>query len=223
MEQESRHQCLIYEGSPSLQLPALAGIVRRKLNEGHRCLYLNSRPMVAGMRSYLSAAGIDVEQKIAKASLILSSEPSISADGDFNVDSMLHKLEEALDQALNDGYKGLWATGDMTFEFGPQKNFAKLMEYEWKLEELFRKRPGLYGVCQYHRGTLPHEVMRQGLQTHQMIFINETLSRINLHYAPAGRLPRDQRAKNAELDETINALCQLQNTKFSAIPNQSLE
>lgn len=212
MEQESRHQCLIYEGSPSLRLPALAATVQRKLNEGYRCLYLNSRPMVAGMRSYLSAAGIDVEQKIAKASLILTSEPSVSEDGDFDVASMLHKLEDALDQALKDGYKGLWATGDMTWEFGPQKNFGKLMEYEWKLEELFRKRPELCGVCQYHRDTLPHEVMRQGLQTHRMIFINETLSRINLHYAPSGRLSRDQRAKNAELDETINALCRLQNT-----------
>ena len=82
MEQESRHQCLIYEGSPSQQLPTLAAMVQRMLNEGYRCLYLNSRPMVAGMRSYLAAAGIDVEQEIAKASLVLSSEPSVSADGD---------------------------------------------------------------------------------------------------------------------------------------------
>ncbi len=35
---------------------------------------------------------------------------------------MLHKLEDALDQALSDGYKGLWATGDMTWEFGSEKN-----------------------------------------------------------------------------------------------------
>ncbi len=223
MEQESRHQCLIYEGSPSQQLPALAAIIQQKLNAGQRCLYLNSRPMVAGMRSYLSAAGVDVEQKIAKASLILSSEPCVSADGDFDIDSMLHKLEDALDQALNDGYQGLWATGDMTFEFGPQKNFAKLLEYEWKLEELFRKRPELCGICQYHRDTLPHEVMRQGLLTHRMFFINETLSRINPHFAPSGRLSRNQESRNSELDETINALCQFLNTKFAGIPSQLLE
>lgn len=223
MEQESRHQCLIYEGSPSQQLPALAAMAQRKLNEGHRCLYLNSRPMVAGMRSYLAAAGIDVEQEVAKARLVLSSEPSVSADGDFNVDLMLHKLEDALDQALKDRYKGLWATGDMTWEFGPQKNFTKLMEYEWKLEELFRKRPELCGVCQYHRDTLSHEAMRQGLLTHRMFFINETLSRINPHYAPSGRLWRDQTAKNSELDETINALCQFLNAKFAEIPSPLLE
>ncbi len=66
MEAEARHQCLIYEGSPSRQLPALAAVIKRKLDEGHRCLYLNSRPMVAGMRSYLAAIDIDVLSVTAK-------------------------------------------------------------------------------------------------------------------------------------------------------------
>lgn len=68
--------------------------------------------MVAGMRSYLAATGMDVAN--------------------------------ALDQALDDGYIGLWVTGDMTWEFGPEKNFAKLLEYEWRLEELFHRRPELW-------------------------------------------------------------------------------
>jgi len=55
-----RHQCLIYKGSPSLQLSAIAALVRQKVNENYRCLYLNSPVMVAGMRCYLAAAGIDV-------------------------------------------------------------------------------------------------------------------------------------------------------------------
>jgi hypothetical protein len=32
---------------------------------------------------------------------------------------MMAKLEDAVTQALADGYKGLWATGDMGWEFGP--------------------------------------------------------------------------------------------------------
>jgi hypothetical protein len=212
MEHECRHQCLIYEGSPSEQLPSLAAMIRRKLDEGHRCLYLNSRPMVAGMRSYLSATGIDVVQEIAKASLVLSSDPSVSSDGDFNVDVMLHRLEDALEQALDDGYKGILCTGDMTYEFGPRKDFSKLMEYEWRLEDLFRKRQEIFGICQYHRDSLPHEATRQALLTHRELFINETLSRINPHFIPSR--PADiHDAKNRALDEMIGTLCQLQNRK----------
>lgn len=185
MEPERRHQCLIYKGPPSIQLPALAAIIKQKLAEGHRCMYLNSRPMVAGMRSYLAAIGVDVAGDVDKAQLIFSSEPATDADGNFNIDSMLYKLEDALDQALSDGYKGLWATGDMTWEFGSEKNFSKLMEYERRLEILFQKRPALCGICQYHQDTLSPEAIQQGLMTHQTIFVNETLSRVNPHFVSA--------------------------------------
>ena len=86
-EHESRHQCIIYEGSPSLKLPVIAALIQRKLEEGYRCLYLNSTPMVAGMRSTLMAMGIDVVSEIAKARLVLSSEP-VTSGGYFNVEKM---------------------------------------------------------------------------------------------------------------------------------------
>jgi hypothetical protein len=212
MEDKFRHQCLIYNGSPSQQLPALAAAIQQKLDEGLRCLYLNSRPMVTGLRSCLAARGVDVGYEVAKARLILSSEPMISADGDFEVGLMLEKLEGALDQALNDGYQGLFATGDMTWEFGSEKNFAKLMESEYRLEELFSRRQELYGICQYHQDTLPREVTRRGLLTHRMIFINETLARINPHYVPFEQ-SNMQLAMNPDLDEMVTAVCQLPHTK----------
>jgi hypothetical protein len=184
IEPAPRHQCLIYEGSPSRQLPVLGAMIKQKMDEGYRCLYLISRPMVAGIQSRLASMGIDVLGEVAQGRLALSSESITSANGDFDVDMMLHKLEDALDQALNDGHKGLWATGDMTWEFGSEKNFEKLLEYEYRLEELFRKRQELCGICQYHQDTLSHKVTRQALLTHRMLFINETLSRINPHYVP---------------------------------------
>lgn len=211
MERESRHQCLIYEGPPSQKLPMLTAMIRQKLDEGYRCLYLNSPPMVAGIRSYLAAKGMDVASEIAKARLVLSAEPTAPGNS-FNIDQMLFKLEDALDQSLNDGYKGLWATGDITWEFGPEKDFSRLVEYEWRLEELFHKRPELCGICQYHRDTLPRAVMQQGLLMHHTIFINETLSRINPHYTKSG-LSAGQSATNPELDEMVTALCQLEDTK----------
>jgi hypothetical protein len=212
MERESRHQCFIYDGPPSKQLPALAATIKRKLDEGYRCLYLNSRPMVAGIRSNLAAIGIDVVDETARARLVLSSEPVTSADGGFEVDLMLRKLEDALDQALSDGYKGLWATGDMTWEFGSERNLAKLMEYEYQLEGLMQKRSELCGICQYHQDTMPREAIRQGLLAHRTIFINETLSRLNPHFVSPGQ-PHNRTATNAELDETITTLRELQSTK----------
>jgi hypothetical protein len=181
-------------------LAALAAEARRKLEQNFRCLYLNSPTMVAGMRSYLAAAGVDVAAETAKASLVMSSERSHLEDGRrFNVDSMMEALEEALQQALKDGYAGLWATGDMTWEFGPEQGCAKLLEYEMRLEEMFDRYPQLTGICQYHVDTLPEVVGCEALAVHPAVFVNQTLARINPHYVRHESW-EDYRRKNPELE-----------------------
>jgi hypothetical protein len=207
MNHDSRHQCLIYSGSPSQKLPLIAAIIEDKLNEGHRCLYLNSAPMVAGMRSTLAALGMDVEANVACGRLMFSSDPA-SPEGEFNIPFMLRNLEEFLDHALRDGYRGLWVSGDMTWEFGPTNDFSNLLEYELQLEKLFSKRPQLHGVCQYHQDTLPQDVMRQSLLAHQHVIISETLRQINPHYLSSS-WPADETTVQ-KLDHMISELCRLQ-------------
>jgi hypothetical protein len=199
---ESRHQCLIYQGAPSQKLSLLAAVIQSKLAEGYRCLYLNSPPMVAGMRSTLAAMDIDVAE-FEKDSLILSCDP-VSSGGDFDGEVMLGTLERILDQAVSDGYKGLWASGDMTWEFGPKKDFSKLMQYEMGLEDVFRRRTELCGICQYHHDTLPQNAMRQSLLVHPTIVINETLKIINPHYLKSNWTDS---YSNEKLDQMIAELC----------------
>ena len=202
---------MIYEGAPSLKLPALATMMQQQIEEGYRCLYMNSAPMVAGMRSYLSAMGMNVAMEIENGRVVFSSEAPDTGNG-FDMDVMLATLEDSLDQALTDGYKGIWITGDMAWEFGGEQNFDKLLAYEWRLEELFRRRPELRGICQYHRDTLPQQALRQGVLAHQTIFINETLSRINPHYLGSASAS-EQETRNTELDKAVNELCETGDTK----------
>jgi MEDS: MEthanogen/methylotroph, DcmR Sensory domain len=205
MEQTCRHQCLIYEGSPSRHLATIAGIMRQKLHENYRCLYLNSAPMVAGMRSYLAAAGVDVEYESARTSLVLSSRPEHLTDGHFDIDRMIQSLSDSIDRASIDGFEGLWATGDMTWEFGPDKDFSRLIEYEWRLEELFRLHPTFGGICQYHSDSLPREAVRKGLITHPHLFISETLTLLNPHYLEPRAFTHDL-DENAALESVLTRL-----------------
>ncbi len=216
MEHHSRHRCLIYEGSPTRQLPALASAARQKLQENFRCLYLNSPSIVVEMQNYLEAANLDVAHETARASLLLSSaQHHLSPGGGFDVDRMMSSLKFAVDLALHDGYKGLWASGDMIWEFGPEKDFSLLLEYEWRLEEFFNECKEISGVCQYRADLLPRAIMRHGLQSHRSIFVSEKLSMKNPRYlrreafteqAAAG----PEAAQSSVLDQFINRLVENQ-------------
>ena len=139
-------------------------------------------------------------------------------EGSFIVDRMLAMLEEALHQALHDGYQGLFATGDMSREFGPERDFSKLLEYEWRLEELLRANPALSGICQYHADTLPPEVLRHGLLTHSSLYINETLSRVNPHHVQRESFTA-QPINHTALDKAVRDLCTVPDTlSLAALP-----
>jgi hypothetical protein len=202
----SRHQCLVYQRSPALQLQSIAAVIQQQLDLNIRCIYLNSRSMIVGLRSYLFAAGADVTNEIANGRLVLTSDTSHLADGHFNVDRMLTLLETSLGQALSGGYRGLWASGDISREFGAERDFSQLLECEWRLEEFLQSHPALSGICQYHADTLPRKALRQGLLTHSSLFVNETLSRINPHFSDRSSLS-PQSCNAAALNTMINDLC----------------
>lgn len=206
MESGPRHQCLIYEGAPSKHLSSLAAITREKLQQNLRCVHLNSEPMLAGLRSYLAAAGVDVAQQSRKGSLVLSSQQSHIHDGRFDLDSLIGALETALTDALREGYAGVWASGDMSWEMGSHQNLVALIDYERRLETFLREHPQMGGICQYHADTLPRSALRHGLISHPSLFINETLSLVNPHYAPAqsGAPGMDDH----HLDAAVHHLCQ---------------
>ena len=157
-------------------------VIVRSLKTKHRCLYLNSPTMVAGMRSYLAAAGLDVAGAVGSGALMLSSEQNHLVGGRFVPERLLTTLDEAANQALSDGYNGLFATGDMAWEFGREQDFSKLIEYEWGLEELFRRCPTMSGICQYRVDTLPVPAVRDGWFAHRAVFVNQTLSFLNPSY-----------------------------------------
>lgn len=173
---------MIYEGAPSAHLADIGHTLEEKLKANHRCLYLNSPPMVAGMRSHLAALGLEPREHIERGALILSSDHGHLVDGKFDVNRMLQLLEDAVKQALREGYDGLWAAGDMTWEFGNESNFTKLLEYERKLERFMQRTPALSGVCLYHCDTLPPHVIRTAWATHTSVYVNATLSRLNSRY-----------------------------------------
>jgi MEDS: MEthanogen/methylotroph, DcmR Sensory domain len=129
----SRHKCLIYDGDPSEQLPVVIPFLTDGLRNNWRCLYLGSPEMVRMVDSALAAQGVDAAREAKKRALVLSSDRSHLADGNFEPRMMIDMLCEFVDAAVQDGFEGLCATGDLKWELGKNKNFDRLLEYEARL------------------------------------------------------------------------------------------
>jgi hypothetical protein len=184
-----RHQGFMYNGSPSHQIPMIAAVIKAKLEQKHRCMYLNSKRMVAELRTRLAQIGVDVVGETAKDSLVLSSHLSHLSDNQtFDIERMLAMLEDALNQTLRDGYAGLWTSGDVAWEFGPKGDFEQIAEYEMRLEDFLCSHAEISGICQYHAGVLPPDAMRAGREMHPSLFINESDSRLNPAYRARRRV-----------------------------------
>ncbi len=197
---------MAYEGAPSRTLRPLAAAFVERLATHHRCMYFNTPAMVAGLRSSLAAAGVDVERELARGSVVLVADDAHLVGGRFEIDRMIASLEAGVQQALADGYVGLFACGDMTWEFGAERDFSKLLEYEWRLEQLFAVQPALSGICQYHQDLLPRDAMFDGMLSHSHVFVNDTLTRLNPSYISAQSHHERAAAPRAGLAEALSVL-----------------
>jgi len=116
-----------------------------------------------------------VAQELARRSLMLSSDQSHLADGVFDTAAMLTFLQRAVDRALEDGFDGLWASGDMLWEFGTVKNLSSLLAYELALDEFVENCPAFSGVCLYHKDVLPPAAVETGRSAHREVILREAL------------------------------------------------
>jgi signal transduction histidine kinase len=190
----SRHKCLIYDGDPSEQLPVVVPLLMDGLGENWRCLYLGSPDAVEMVDSALARQGVDTSREVRRGALVLSSDRSHLIDGKFDPGAMVGGLSATIDAAVRDGFQGLCATGDMRWELGDDDNFGRLLEYEANLERLFRDKP-LRGICQYHRGMVPAQAVRDALVTHRSTFLGDRLNGDNIFYVPP-ELLLEARASN---------------------------
>ena len=190
-------------------MPTLVGAMRDKLRKNFRCMFLDSAPMVTGMRVSLATAGVDVMSEMASGRLMLTSERNYLIRGRrFDADRMMQGLSAALQEALNSGFEGLWATGNIGWELGPARDFSQLLEYEWQLEDFVREHPQFGGICQYHRDTLPREAMTDCVLSHSTVFVDQTRTLTNPHVADPGTYQKKSR-ENPAIEKFVQEVCHL--------------
>src|SRR5829696_8095124 len=84
---------------------------------------------------------------------------------------MVRLLDDAVEQALDHGFSGLCACGDMYWLLADAPGSDQVLEYEALLNQFFSTVPGA-AMCQYNRALLAGRFIDMALITHSTAVVN---------------------------------------------------
>ena len=166
--QQGDHVCTLFL-SPEQQLQAAVEYIRGGLSRGERCLYVCCEHPIDVFRAALQRGGIDVEKEEKRGALVIvCKEEGHLKGGTFDPDKMIDLLGVAVQDALDAGFKGLCAAGDMNWVLDNAPGTERLAEYEARLNRFYEAHHAL-GLCLYNLKTLPPETLDRCLATHKYV------------------------------------------------------
>jgi hypothetical protein len=179
--QQGDHICTLYT-SPEEQLKAAVEYIKAGLGRGERCLYVCGEHAPEQLRAALQGAGVDVKSEEERGALILITKSDAHLKGGrFAADKMISLLHQAVGDALDAGFNGLCAAGDMAWVMDQAPGTEELAEYESRLNDFYAKNRAL-GLCQYSRTTLPYQFLDHCIATHRVIRMEGSIALENPFY-----------------------------------------
>ena len=181
---QGEHICLVYDTLDE-QRSAAARYLSDGLRRGERCLYVaESRAALEQFRISLRNEGIDTEAAAGSGALIEKTSHEVHLlDGTFDCERMLAVLNEAVETALNDGFQGLRACGDMSWLLDDAPGSDQVVAYEALLNQFFQGVRAA-GMCLYDRQRLPVEMIDHAFATHSTAIVNGQ-HEVNPFYRPS--------------------------------------
>ncbi len=179
--QEGDHVCTLFS-SPEEQLRAAVEYIRGGLSRGERCLWVSCERSVAEFREALKKAGIDVKAEEQRgALLVVSKNEGHLKGGSFDPDRMIAMLHQAVKDALDAGFRGLCAGGDMSWLLDEAPGSERLVEYEARLNHFYRYNHAL-GLCTYNVRTMPAALLDDCMATHPTVRVDGPILMENPFY-----------------------------------------
>jgi hypothetical protein len=212
------HVCTLYSNRDE-QLEAAVEYIRGGLARGERCLYVVCEHSPDEFRDGLRASGIDVDAEEARgALLLLTKREGHLKGGCFDPDAMITMLHAAVKDALDAGFAGLCAAGDMSWLLDEADGSERIAEYEARLNAFYPSSSAL-GLCLYNRNRLPAATLDHGLATHPHVRMDGNILLENPFY----EAPEHAAARRADGSAIRAKLGWLKSSVAALMPGRSAE
>jgi hypothetical protein len=159
------HACIFYANRRA-QVSVAALFIMKGLLRGERCFYIADDNPVVHIWNALRALNVNVAEEQRRRSLqFFIKRDTYLKRGRFDPSDMLSLLKRAERSALAAGYRGLCATGELSWAAGQTAAYDPLFQYERNCGAFFGGSKAV-GLCQYNRNLFPPAFLKRVASVH---------------------------------------------------------
>lgn len=142
------HICVFYRDHEE-QTNVAAPFVQTGLLRDERCLCVLTPAETELLFAALWAKGMDPDREVSRGALLIATpEQAYLRNGKFNREDMIKLLDDAMGEAVAEGFTGFRGTGDLSWCARDMETWCQMPEYEEALDRYFPGKPSL-GICMY--------------------------------------------------------------------------
>lgn len=166
------HVCLFYRSQKEL-LATLVPYVRLGLWRNERCFCVHSAEVRKQLVAELKAAGIEADRLIERGALVLLDPQEVYYDrGRFDPEVMTELLSTAIREAVEEGFSGFRASGDMRWALDEKPGCDRVLEYETLMQKFYPDNSAV-GLCTYSVEHFSPEKLEQVLAVHRCALLED--------------------------------------------------
>jgi chemotaxis family two-component system sensor kinase Cph1 len=163
------HFCGAYE-TPEQHVRLLAAFLKEGLARGELCICTTHDLTPAAMAEALESEGLDVSDAVAQGRLrIAAASDFLLTDGRLDADTLLGRLDRAVEEAVAGGLSGLRFSGEMHALASASATSDDVMALELRLAELPRSKPVAL-LCHYNVDLFDGATMTRAHNLHSQSF-----------------------------------------------------
>lgn len=161
------HAALFYR-TKAEQLNIAIPFVAIGLERNERCLYIAEDNTPAEICGKLQELGVDVlkAQKTGALSVVTKHETYLR-HGAFQPDKMIVDLCNAVQAAVDQGFRSLRSAGELSWALDLPSALAQMVKYEEELDEHFHSK--FAALCQYDQTRFPDHLVERMKRLHPII------------------------------------------------------
>jgi hypothetical protein len=158
------------------QLEAVIPFIAIGLERNERCMYIAEENTPAEIHQHLREFGVDVlEAEKSGALNLVTKRETYLRHGAFQPHKMIEDLCDAVQSALDSGFTGLRAAGELSWALDLPSALIQMVKYEEELEEHFHSK--FAALCQYDESRYPAYIIERMKSVHPINICGGKLTR----------------------------------------------